>query len=153
MIHNFYCLPLIFYSFDIDDERKIILEDQSKEEIIIDEILSMPIDSVLTVPKIPDRLLSPLVTRHRDPALSLPGSVEDLSQPRLPGSPGRFVPSSSQLESVPLPAPLGPPYLPTKPVTSVWSRRHTTERLYRYTHFERIVYPHERIIMPPALYR
>ena len=51
---------------------------------------------------------------------------------------------------IPLPVPLTPPYLPTKPVSMIWSSKHSTERLYRYTHFERIVYPHERVIVPPA---
>ena len=57
---------------------------------------------------------------------------------------------SDSLEEIILPSPLRPPYLPTKPVSLVWSRRHTTTQLYRYTHIERLVYPHERVIVPPA---
>ena len=49
-----------------------------------------------------------------------------------------------------LPLPLLPPYLPTKPVRLIWSRRHNTSQLYRYTHIERLVYPYERVIVPPA---
>ena len=140
-----------------DDEQKIIVDDKSQEEIIIDEILSMPIDSLLRVPKVPDRLLSPLVTRPRPPATVPPSQNIPAPDPA----------------SILLPRPLAPPYLPTKevllfielvrnfileifylqPVSSVWSSRHTTDRLYRYTHFERIVYPHERVIVPPAYAR
>ena len=59
----------------------------SQEEIIIDEILSLPMDSLLTVPRVPDRLLSPLVTRHRQPGLNIPGSVEEeASQPEIQAS-------------------------------------------------------------------
>ena len=73
----------IFSRFDINDDRKVILDHPSQEEIIIDEILSLPMDSLLTVPRVPDRLLSPLVTRHRQPGLNIPGSVEDeSSQPQ-----------------------------------------------------------------------
>ena len=43
--------------------------------------------------------------------------------------------------SIPLPAPLPPPYQPALPVPRVWSKNHTTERLYRYTHIEGIIYP------------
>ena len=84
-----------------DDEQKIIVDDKSQEEIIIDEILSMPIDSLLRVPKVPDRLLSPLVTRPRPPA-TVPPSAQNISAP----DPG----------SILLPRPLAPPYLPTKEV-------------------------------------
>ena len=72
---------MIFIRFDVHDDRKLILEHPSHEEIIIDEILSLPMDSLLTVPRVPDRLLSPLVTRLRDPGLNIPGSVEEDSQP------------------------------------------------------------------------
>ena len=71
---------IYFFRFDIDDDRKIILDHPSQEEIIIDEILSLPMDSLLTVPRVPDRLLSPLVTRHRQPGpniVNIPGSVEE----------------------------------------------------------------------------
>ena len=43
--------------------------------------------------------------------------------------------------SIPLPAPLPPSYQPALPVPRVWSKTHTTERLYRYTHIEGIIYP------------
>ena len=75
-----------FSRFDVNDDRKVILDHPSQEEIIIDEILSLPMDSLLTVPRVPDRLLSPLVTRHRQPGLNIvniPGSVEEeASQPQ-----------------------------------------------------------------------
>ena len=38
-------------------------------------------------------------------------------------------------------SPLHPSYLPSRPVSVLWSSTHTTERLYRYTHIERMVYP------------
>ena len=57
---------------------------------------------------------------------------------------------SSSVADIILPRPLLPPYLPTKPVSMVWSRKHSTSQLYRYTHIERLVYPHERLIVPPA---
>ena len=83
-----------------DDEQKIIVDDKSQEEIIIDEILSMPIDSLLRVPKVPDRLLSPLVTRPRPPATVPPSQNIPAPDPA----------------SILLPRPLAPPYLPTKEV-------------------------------------
>ena len=43
--------------------------------------------------------------------------------------------------SIPLPTPLPPSYQPALPVPRVWSKTHTTERLYRYTHIEGIIYP------------
>ena len=46
-------------------EEKIIKDDQSQEEIIIDEILSMSMDALLQTPKVPDRLLSPMMRRSR----------------------------------------------------------------------------------------
>ena len=51
----------------VEDEagEKIIKDDQSQEEIIIEEILSMSMDALLETPKVPDRLLSPMVTRSR----------------------------------------------------------------------------------------
>ena len=78
--------------FDVNDDRKVILDHPSQEEIIIDEILSLPMDSLLTVPRVPDRLLSPLVTRHRQPGLNIvniPGSVEEEGsqhQPKIQAS-------------------------------------------------------------------
>ena len=76
------------------------MDDKSQEEIIIDEILSMPIDSLLRVPKVPDRLLSPLVTRPRPPATVPPSQNIPAPDPA----------------SILLPRPLAPPYLPTKEV-------------------------------------
>ena len=50
---------------DDEAEEKIIKDDPSQEEIIIEEILSMSMDALLDTPKVPDRLLSPMVTRSR----------------------------------------------------------------------------------------
>lgn len=62
-------------------------------------------------------------------------------------------PRSKMLESpaISLPSPLSPAYIPVRPVFSIWSHQHTSDRLYRYTYIERIVYPHQRLIVPPAL--
>ena len=60
--------------------------------------------------------------------------------------------AETELE-ISLPSPLLPPYLPTKPVSLVWSGKHHTSLLYRYTHIERLVYPHQRLIVPPAFIR
>ena len=52
--------------FQMDDvDGKIIpnVEDKSQEEIIIDEILAMPMDTLMQVKKVPDRLLSPIAER------------------------------------------------------------------------------------------
>ena len=138
-------MEIEFINSDAEAGQKIISDDKSQEEIIIDEILSMPIDSLLTVPKVPDRLLSPLVTHPRR-AQQSHDAVAEVAPP---------LPSHSSLPNIDitLPSALSPPYLPTKPVSSVWSARHTTTRLYRYTHFERIVYPHQRVIVPPAFVR
>ena len=40
-----------------------------------------------------------------------------------------------------IPDPLHPLYQPSQHVPRVWSSSHTTERLYRYTHIEGIIYP------------
>ena len=60
----------------VEDEadEKIIKDDQSQEEIIIEEILSMSMDALLETPKVPDRLLSPMVTRTR-PVMSEPEQI------------------------------------------------------------------------------
>ena len=139
-------MEIEFINCDAEDGQKIISDDKSQEEIIIDEILSMPIDSLLTVPKVPDRLLSPLVTHPR----RIQQSQETLAEVELQRPRNSTIDPSVPNIDIMLPSPLSPPYLPTKPVSSVWSARHTTNRLYRYTHFERIVYPHQRVIVPPA---
>ena len=43
--------------------------------------------------------------------------------------------------SIPIPAPLSPAYHPGRMVTQVWDGRHQVEQLYRYTSFDRLVYP------------
>ena len=43
--------------------------------------------------------------------------------------------------NISLPSPLPPLYQPGQQVPGVWSANHTTERLYRYTHIEGIIYP------------
>ena len=142
-------MEIEFINCDAEDGQKIISDDKSQEEIIIDEILSMPIDSLLTVPKVPDRLLSPLVTNPRRIQHISQETTSDSGQDQRPRRSSSTDLSRPNIDIL-LPSPLTPPYLPTKPVSSVWSARHTTNRLYRYTHFERIVYPHQRIIVPPA---
>ena len=127
-----------------------VLRNSPQRCSVIDEILSMPIDSLLTVPKVPDRLLSPLVTHPRRAQQSHDAVAE--VDPPLPSRSSTTNPSLPNID-ITLPSALSPPYLPTKPVSSVWSARHTTTRLYRYTHFERIVYPHQRVIVPPAFVR
>ena len=139
-------MEIEFINCDAEDGQKIISDDKSQEEIIIDEILSMPIDSLLTVPKDPDRFLTPLVINPRRIQQETTSDSGQDQRPRRSSSTDLSRPNIDIL----LPSPLTPPYLPTKPVSSVWSARHTTNRLYRYTHFERIVYPHQRVIVPPA---
>ena len=60
----------------LEEGPKLIVDDKSQEEIIIDEILSMPLDTLdvlITDPKVPDRLLTPLVSsRDLDQQLSRP---------------------------------------------------------------------------------
>ena len=43
--------------------------------------------------------------------------------------------------SISIPQPLAPAYHPSKVVTQVWDGRHQVEQLYRYTSFDRLVYP------------
>ena len=43
--------------------------------------------------------------------------------------------------SISIPQPLSPAYHPGRMVTQVWDGRHQVEQLYRYTHFDRLVYP------------
>ena len=40
-----------------------------------------------------------------------------------------------------IPLPLAPAYHPSRMVTQVWDGRHQVEQLYRYTSFDRLVYP------------
>ena len=60
-------------------EEKIIKDDQSQEEIIIDEILSMSMDALLQTPKVPDRLLSPMMRRARPLMSALARPEEQIS--------------------------------------------------------------------------
>ena len=43
--------------------------------------------------------------------------------------------------SIAIPPPLSPAYHPGRMVTQVWDGRHQVEQLYRYTSFDRLVYP------------
>jgi hypothetical protein len=43
--------------------------------------------------------------------------------------------------SISIPQPLSPAYHPGRMVTQVWDGRHPVEHLYRYTNFDRLVYP------------
>ena len=124
-----------------DDDDKIIPEeeeDKSNEEIIIDAILTMPIDTLMQHKKVPDRLLSPKVQRQSSRRPSAIATSRRGSLIEYPDS------------SIPLPTPLHPSYLPTKPVVGILKKNHHTERMYRYATMERIVYPHERVIVPPG---
>lgn len=47
----------------------------------------------------------------------------------------------NQDQSISIPQPLAPAYHPSKVVTQVWDGRHQVEQLYRYTSFDRLVYP------------
>jgi hypothetical protein len=137
-----------------DDDNKIIpnVEDKTQEEIIIDEILSMPMDTLMRVKKVPDRLLSPMTERQPPRRMSaIPSSRRMSAIPCSRRGSALYSleePDSSTL--IPLPSPFSPPYLPTRPVSGILAPNHNTERLYRYTHIERIVYPHERVIVPPG---
>ena len=62
---NLLQLEMQLVLMDDEAEEKIIKDDPSQEEIIIEEILSMSMDALLDTPKVPDRLLSPMVTRSR----------------------------------------------------------------------------------------
>ena len=143
-----------------DDDKKIIKEEgesdqpRGEEEIIIDEILAMPIDSFMSEPAVPDRLLTPRGPRYK-PASAASRAVSGLAGRRLSivseeGGPGPGPGGSDSSIPLPLPLPLSPPYLPGRPVLGIWAANHNTDRLYRYTHIERIVYPHERVIFPPG---
>ena len=63
--YNLLQLEMQLVLMDDEAEEKIIKDDPSQEEIIIEEILSMSMDALLDTPKVPDRLLSPMVTRSR----------------------------------------------------------------------------------------
>ena len=134
-------LEMQMFQMDEDDSKIIhYFEDKSQEEIIIDEILSMPMDNL----RVPDRFLSPIVER---PSSSRTMSTVSSSR-RMSGIPSS--PDENSITFIPLPSPLCPSYLPSKPVTGIWSKTHSTDHLYRYTHIERIVYPPERVIFPPG---
>ena len=62
---NLLQLEMQLVLMDDEAEEKIIKDDPSQEEIIIEEILSMSMDALLDTLKVPDRLLSPMVTRSR----------------------------------------------------------------------------------------
>ena len=63
--YNLLQLEMQLVLMDDEAEEKIIKDDPSQEEIIIEEILSMSMDALLDTLKVPDRLLSPMVTRSR----------------------------------------------------------------------------------------
>ena len=65
-------------------------------------------------------------------------SLITYDQPSIPDIPRS---ASTAPLSISLPTPLPPSYQPALPVPRVWSKTHTTERLYRYTHIEGIIYP------------
>ena len=141
--------------FQMDDvEGKLVpyIEDKSQEEIIIDEILSLPMDTLMTVKNVPDRLLSPITERPPARRMSSIASSRRMSSiassRRMSEAPSAR--EDSVLDMIPLPLALCPPYLPSKPVSGILAPQHNTDRLYRYTHIERIVYPHERVIVPPG---
>ena len=142
--------------FQMDDvDGKIIpnIETQSQEEIIIDEILSMPMDTLLRVKKVPDRLLSPIAERQPPRRMSsIPSSRRMSALPisRQGSTLDTGQGSQDGTTLIPVPSPLRPSYLPSKPVSGILAPDHNTERLYRYTHIERIVYPYERVIVPPG---
>ena len=115
-------LEMELMTIDDDTEMKIVDDRFDDDDAIIDEILTLPLDSVMLKQLVPDRLLTPEKRQ-----------CQDLAAPE-----------------VSLPQPLTPAYLPSRPVSGVWSSRHSTQRLYRYTHFERLVYPHDRVIVPRA---
>ena len=50
-------------------------------------------------------------------------------------------PTQSPSPVIPIAAPLLPLYQPGQAVPQVWSRNHSSERLYRYRHIEGIIYP------------
>ena len=77
--NNFLHLEMQLVLMDERAEDKIIKDDQSQEEIIIDEILSMSMDALLETPKVPDRLLSPMVRRSRPVVSALPRREEQLA--------------------------------------------------------------------------
>ena len=159
--------------FQMDDvEGKLVpyIEDKSQEEIIIDEILSLPMDTLMTVKNVPDRLLSPITERppaRRMSSVASSRRMSSIASSRRMSSiaSSRRMSSiassrrmseaysareDSVLDMIPLPLALCPPYLPSKPVSGILAPQHTTDRLYRYTHIERIVYPHQRVIVPPG---
>ena len=135
----------MFQMDDVEDKILPQLEDKSQEEIIIDEILSLPMDTLMQVKSVPDRLLSPIVERPR--RLS---AIPESRRPSAVQMSRRGSSLSTDQNFIPLPEALSPSYLPTKPVSGILAPSHHTDRLYRYTHIERIVYPHERVIVPPG---
>ena len=136
-----------------EDDYKIIPEEENKsnEEIIIDAILTIPIDTLMQHKNVPDKLLSsPKVQRQSSRRMSGDSVYQRMS---LAASSRRGSAIDPQQDpngsrSIPLPTPLYPSYLPTKPVVGILNPNHNTERMYRYATMERIVYPHERVIVP-----
>ena len=77
--NNVLHLEMQLVLIDEKAEEKIIKDDQSQEEIIIDEILSMSMDALLETPKVPDRLLSPMLRRSRPLMSALARPEEQIS--------------------------------------------------------------------------
>ena len=131
-------LEMQMFQMDEDDDKIIVSseEDKTQEEIIIDEILSMPIDTLINVKQVPDRLLSASASSRRMSTISNSRRMSMISRRSSTGS----IKEPASLK-ISLPSPLGPSYLPTKPVAGILAPTHHTERLYRYTHIEGIIYP------------
>ena len=111
-------LELQIIQLEEKDEEKII---QSKFQRTSDET------KMLQVKQLPDILLSPTAASYQSRRLLSLSSTRRLS--------------NVEVSSLSCPSPLIPSYLPSRPVSALWSSTHTTDNLYRYTHMERIVYP------------
>ena len=106
----------------------------NKQILDAEHLLTKQLESLKKDPK--RMKTSQILSRVADPVLE----VEEVGSRRLERP--RAAPSLTKPNpDISIPDPLSPLYQPSQHVPRVWSSSHTTERLYRYTHIEGIIYP------------
>jgi hypothetical protein len=106
-------------------------EDRNKNTHIISEVLNPA--ELLTIANLSDgddKIIDEDILEDKESAEYLSSNIQIST-----------VGGELQDLSISIPQPLSPAYHPGRMVTQVWDGRHQVEQLYRYTSFDRLVYP------------
>ena len=121
-------LPMINYkNSKIEDKNENIKPDMevlNPAELLTIDTLGDGDDKIIDEDFIEDKESADYLTQNNQITNTVGNSTEDF-----------------QDLSISIPQPLSPAYHPGRMVTQVWDGRHQVEQLYRYTHFDRLVYP------------